>query len=183
MVDPLAINLAKNRRPHFLDQFIGWALTVGRFLVIVTETVALSAFLLRFGLDREIIDLHDKITQEQNVVNFLKKEESKFRNLQDRLTLATSIIGSENKTRSLYQDISRAIGEDTTLESFTFSQNRIIVQLSSHTLTSLSSFTSQLKNYPTVATVSVDKIEEKTTSGEIRITITAELKKDTNILL
>ena len=66
MSDPISINLVKSRKPHFLDRFITWALNAGRLLVIITETVALSAFLFRFGLDREIVDLNDKIKQNFN---------------------------------------------------------------------------------------------------------------------
>src|SRR5258706_16133812 len=131
MVESLSVNLVKGRKPHFLDQFIGWSLTVGRALVIITETVALSAFLYRFGMDREIIDLHDKITQEQNIVKFLKNDEVKFRNLQNRLSLASSALSSENQTLKIYNDIINFIPKDMTLSTFTLSQTSIIIEADS----------------------------------------------------
>ncbi|MDE2025485.1 MAG: hypothetical protein KGJ07_03255, partial [Patescibacteria group bacterium] len=76
------INLVRGRRPRVLDQFVGWALTIGRVVVILTELIALGAFLYRFGLDRQLVDLHDKIAQEQSIVDLLKQNENSYRNLQ-----------------------------------------------------------------------------------------------------
>ena len=177
MVESLSVNLVKGRKPHFIDQFIGWALTVGRALVIVTETIALSAFLYRFGLDREIIDLHDKITGEQNIVRFLKNDEIKFRNLQNRLSIAQAALKSEDETVRIYQDISGFVPNDMTLESFTLSQNTVVILADTKSVASIASFTKNLKNYSNITTISLDRIENKSTTGEISIGITATLKK------
>ena len=86
---PISINLLK-QQTSLVDRFIDWALTIGRLLVILTEIVALSAFIYRFSLDRQLIDLHSKITQEQAIANYLNNNEKKYRNLQDRLAIATN---------------------------------------------------------------------------------------------
>src|SRR5258708_19931440 len=83
------INLL-GRNVSFVDRFVNWALTVGRAVVIATEVIALSAFLYRFSLDRQLIDIHSKIKQEQAVVGYLKPNEDIYRNLQTRLSLASS---------------------------------------------------------------------------------------------
>src|SRR5438128_12279204 len=85
-----SINLLKSSKNDTLEQIINWALTVGRALVIVVELIALGAFLYRFTLDRQLIDLHTTIKQKQAIVAYLKDSEATYRNLQDRLTIASS---------------------------------------------------------------------------------------------
>src|SRR5258706_9366482 len=91
MLKSPAINLAKGRGQTFLDRFLNWALSIGRVVVIVTEAVALTAFLYRFNLDRQIIDLHSRINQEQIIVKLLNNNETTFRSLQDRLSLINKL--------------------------------------------------------------------------------------------
>src|SRR6185312_966933 len=92
----ITINLAKHRGESFVDRFIRFALTTGRVVVILTEVIALGAFLYRFTLDRTLVDLHDRIQQGQAVVNLLKDNETTFRNLQDRLALASTLTKEED---------------------------------------------------------------------------------------
>ncbi len=72
------INLLPNKGDSLLDQFLSWALNIGRLLVIITETLALSVFLFRFSLDVQIIDLHDKIKAASRVVENFKESEETF---------------------------------------------------------------------------------------------------------
>ncbi len=183
MSDIISVNLVKGRKPHFIDQFIGWALTVGRALVILTETIALSAFLYRFGLDRQIIDLHDKITQDQNIVRFLQNDETKFRNLQNRLQIAQVAMQQENQTIQIYQDILHFVPADMTMQTFTYSSTNIVIQANTKSIASIATFTNDLKHYTNISSVSLDKIDNNTQTGTIDISITANIKSQDNSLL
>src|SRR3989344_9329514 len=81
-----SINLYKGKSRNFIDRFILWTLSAGRLIIILTEILALSAFLYRFSLDRNLIDLNDKIKNEEIILNYLKKNEENFRSIQDRLS-------------------------------------------------------------------------------------------------
>ena len=87
----LTINLAKKKGTPSLDVFIRWAITGGRFLVILTETIVLGAFLYRFNLDRQIVDLNDLIKQRQQIVAAVSGNEKLFRQIQDTLTQASHL--------------------------------------------------------------------------------------------
>ena len=80
MQSSASINLLKGR-VNLLDEIVKWSLTIGRLLIITVELVAFTAFIVRFSLDRTLIDLHDKIRQEQAIVASLKDTEAKYRNL------------------------------------------------------------------------------------------------------
>jgi len=100
-----SINLIKKDRGNFFDKFINWALTFGRLVVILTEGVALGAFLYRFSLDRQLIDLHDEISQKQAIVKYLKANEDKYRDTQARISVASKFNDSGQNTYRILANV------------------------------------------------------------------------------
>lgn len=170
------INLAKNRGEHFLDSFFAWALSIGRVLIIVTEAIALGAFLYRFGLDRQILDLRDRITQEQAVVDLLKSNETTYRNLQDRLTLANNIDTDTTAQLKSFQDIAAMVPADMDIQNIFYSLTDVHIDGSVGSIVELSTFVRKLKTYATVEKVSIDKLENKSSTGQYTIGVTAVFK-------
>ncbi len=171
-----SINLAKNRGEHISDRILRFALTVGRVLVIVTEAVALGAFLFRFGLDRQLVDLHDRIKQEQAIVNLLKSNETVYRNLQDRLLLEKNINTNVSNSAKLYQDIYNMIPSDMALTGLSFSDSNIRIDGGVPTLITLSGLVKKIQAYPSVQRVSLDKLENKSSEGVINVSMTVYMK-------
>src|SRR3990167_3005090 len=115
-----SINLIKNKQIPLFDKFMNWALTVGRLIVILTEIVAIAAFIYRFSLDERLIDLHDQIKQKQNLISLLRNDENKYRNLQDRIALASDLMEKNARTNRVVFDIVGLVPQGTTIENLTF---------------------------------------------------------------
>jgi Tfp pilus assembly protein PilN len=178
----LTINLAKNRGETFLDRFISWALTAGRVIIILTEAIALGAFLYRFSLDRTLVDLHDHISQETAVVNLLKNNENQFRNLQNRLLLAKNVIGSSSQFVKTFTDILKIIPSDMQVTTFQMTSDTLRLEGTLQSITSLRTLVDTLKTYPAVTSVSLDKIQTNTSTASISVTLTIILKNASPIL-
>lgn len=173
-----SINLIKDSKDNFFDKFIDWALTIGRVVVIFTEIVALSAFIYRFTLDRQLIDLHSKIKQEAAIVSSFKNQEETYRNLQDRLKIASDFSsGSQNKI-TMFQDIVGLMSKGMTFNTLTISENSINIDANFQNSSSLGNFVSSLKSYKHIDNVSIDRIENRLSNAEIIVTITAALNKN-----
>lgn len=171
----VSINLLKNKQGVFIDKFINWAVTVGRLLIIVTELIALSAFLYRFSLDRQLIDLHSKIKQEESVVKALKKNEDKYRNLQDRLALVSDFSNTGAEKIKIFQDILNFAPEGLTLGNLVMYETRISINAVAQNTSSLSTFTSSLKTYPKIKKLTLDSIQIKPSRGLI-VSFTADFQ-------
>lgn len=169
------INLAK-KKIDFFDVFLKWALTAGRIIIIITEVIALSAFLYRFSLDRQLIDLHDTIKQKQTIVNNFKTNEDKYRNLQERLAFASQFGNEGQRKVKLFRDIIGFATPDLIFNSLLLSEDAIRMEIRVRSLSPLSKFVNALRNYSLIKTISVDKIENRTSIGIIAVTITATLK-------
>ena len=80
--------LPKDRlQSGLIGKLLNWAIHVGRYVVVFTELIVIGAFLYRFGLDRQLTDLNEKIQQEKIVVVAYEELEGNFRRLQDQLKL------------------------------------------------------------------------------------------------
>ncbi|HVZ58575.1 MAG TPA: hypothetical protein VG935_02380, partial [Patescibacteria group bacterium] len=101
----LNVNLLKKKGTPNLDIFIHWAITGGRFIVILTETIALAAFLYRFSLDRQIVDLHDQINAKETIVAALKDQEVSYRELQQRILQTKQLSANVSFSTDLFTKI------------------------------------------------------------------------------
>lgn len=172
-----SINLVK-KKVDYIDEFIKWALSIGRLVVILTEIVALITFLFRFSLDQKLIDLHSKIKQEQAIISYLKDQEATYRNLQDRLAVAASISKGSQNTVKIYSNIRKNAPNDVNIDNLSIFQEGIRIQATFRSVSSLSKFVNFLKNYDQIGTVSVDKIENKSSNATIVVQLTALLKNN-----
>lgn len=172
-----SINLLKNDRNETLSQIINWALTIGRVLVIVVELVALTAFLYRFSLDNQLSDLHTRIKQQQAIVASQKKNEDTYRNLQERLTITSNLADTGEKNVKVFKDIMGFVPNGMTFNSVSLFENGIRIEANVNSVIPLSSFINSLKSYPEADTVSIDKIENKTSSAVITVSISVTLKQ------
>ncbi|MBI4079382.1 MAG: hypothetical protein HY429_03745 [Candidatus Levybacteria bacterium] len=173
-----AINLFKGRQQHLADKIINWALSVGRVIVIVAEAVALSAFLYRFSLDRELIDLNDKIEQRLAIVDRAKNTEGAFRNLQERLTVIKNLSASGKEVVSLMQVVYSLAPSGFVINDLSILEDKVKIDASVQSPLLITTFVKELKKYPSIINVSLDRIENKTSSAKIGIVLSAQLKQE-----
>lgn len=178
---PPSINLLVTGKENYVDRFITWALGVGRVVVIATELIALSAFLYRFTLDRQLIDLHSKIRQEQSLLNLLKDNEETFRSVQNKLSLSSNFGNLGKDKVKVVKDIVSAAPPGMSFNNFNLQEDRIRINANLNSVSSLSTFVNYLKEYPKVDKVIIDKIENKPTSAVILVSITTILKPEKNL--
>lgn len=81
-----SINLIiADRDTSVSGQVLSWALTYGRYIIIVIQIVVLSVFFLRFKLDRDHTDLKEAVSQKQALVQSVADVEAEIRAVQKKL--------------------------------------------------------------------------------------------------
>jgi hypothetical protein len=170
------INLLPNKGDNILNQFLSWALTIGRLLVIITESLALGVFLFRFSIDKQLIDLHDQINQASSIVASYGNAEPTYRNLLARLTDIKTYDKESNQTLTIMNDVVTMGRGLLTFKTIIITSQGIDLEIEAPSASTISVFTNKLKNYPEIAHVSVDRVENKTSSALVTVGITAALK-------
>lgn len=176
----LTINLAKKKGTPSLDVFIHWAITGGRFIVILTETIALAAFLYRFTLDRQIVDLHDQINQRQKIVAAFATDEALYRNLQDRLIQIETINKNVSITPDLFSDIQDlATKNNIAVKLLTISDKNLHIEFTTGSLTNLKAFINDLNKRKDIKDISIDRIENRITTAQLEAEVSCTLQTNT----
>ena len=111
-----------------LGQFIPWTLSVGRYVVVFVELIVISAFLYRFGLDRKLTDLNEKIKQKQAVVSSYGDLEAKFKQVQRQLQKIKATDEASVKIDEVLDHISQITPADAAYDSITINQKEVSLQ-------------------------------------------------------
>lgn len=171
-----SINLLPNQGIGFVDQFLGWALTIGRLLIILTETLALAVFFYRFSLDMKISDLHDQIKIQRAIVGQFKSTEDSARNLQTRLALAGKADTTGGTVPILLAEIIDLGKGKITFKILQISTGDIKIDAQAPSSKSLNAFVNGLRKNPRITDVNIDSVENKTTTSVIKLSISAHVK-------
>lgn len=172
----LNINLLKKKGNTTFDTFLHWAITGGRFIVILTETVALASFLYRFTLDRQLVDLRDQIESKAAIVSSLKTQEDSYRSVQNRIKDAKEITTTSQKPAELLNTLVEVARGKVVFQSLTIGDNKIHMDITTNSGTLLDSFIATLRLNDQLENVSIDRIENRTTTAVIAVSISAQVK-------
>ena len=174
-----SINFFYDQKTHTLDKFMVWALTWGRTIVMITELIALSAFLYRFGLDTQLSDLHDKITQQQAIVTASQSIEARDRNLQDRLAVVAKITTqATDQVQTVLTTIDQAKG-DVTFKSISQTDNEIKIDVLATNSVGLNNFIENLRNNLKASDISIDSLQTLAQTQQLEANITIMLLTST----
>ena len=88
-------------------RFLKWALSTGRYIIIITEMMVIMAFLSRFKLDQDLSDLADRIEGKKNVLTALSESETSFREVQGRLETAKTMLGRGIPVDNVLKDVEK----------------------------------------------------------------------------
>ena len=170
-----SINLAKDKEISSFDKFIDWTLTIGRLVVIITEVIAIGAFIYRFSLDEKLVNLHSEIKKRQITISSLRNDENKFRNLQDRIALASSFSEKGIKTSQNITNFAKLIPEQVKINNLSLNKNQVNTDVDVASISLLSDLISSLKNSNAIKSISIDNIENSPSVG-LSVIITTTLK-------
>jgi hypothetical protein len=169
------INLAGDREIAPIDKLMNWTLSVGRLIVIVTEIIAVLAFVYRFSLDEKLINLHSTIKQQRNIISALKNDEIKYRDLQDRIALASTFSTKAINANKTITDITNLIPSSVRVKNLTLSKNQIMMNVDVLSVSSLVELVDSFKGYDKTKSININNIENKPSVG-LSVNITTTLK-------
>lgn len=134
----------------FWGRFLKWALTAGRYIIILTEMIVIMAFLSRFKLDKDLLDLSDSISGKKNILEATYQIEVNFRSVQSRINLAKSILDISPNSTDLLGKLTTTVPSGLSLDSISLSMSDHTVALSASAISE-----QQLEQY--LSALSADK--------------------------
>lgn len=160
-----------------LGKLLIWALSVGRWIVVFTELIVILAFLSRFKLDRDLVDLYESIKAKQTIIASYSPFENDFRLLQSRLLLAGKIESGNFSTVNLISTVSQFTPVDVALSKIALSEGIVTVSGVALSEAGLKTFLKGLSQSSILTDISLANInKQKEGEGGIQFSLTAKLK-------
>lgn len=160
----------------FSARVIRWLSTAGRFVIVLTELVVISAFLSRFWLDRQNSDLSETIRQQKAILESTSQFESDYRLLVSQL----DYIKNNYQTRPIFSDkiisVIKSTPSTITFDSFSLdpdSSGQISARLNiiAYQEQTLVEFITNLKLNPDIKSVDIAKIEKEEKENQYQANI------------
>ena len=157
------------------DQFLTWAFTILRAILMIVYAIVLIVFVYRVGQDRERIDLEDKIKQEQTIISLTEANEKTYRNLQNKLIQTEVATKSTEATAGLMESIIRLATGKILFTNLDIDTATIQMDGSARSIAGLNSFIDELKKIPAIKAVNLDRLESRVDQGIIVFRLSAAL--------
>lgn len=174
-----AINLLPQEelKRNWGSRALDWALTFGRYVVILTELVVIVAFLARFGYDRRLDDLYETIKQKQLFIEANADFETKFRGVQARLLTAKQAMSSQLGAVSVFETFSSIVPSDVKFVNFSFIEDSFRLTGIASSETGLARLVNGLLAAPNLSNVAISSIVTSADQPGLEFTVTGNYKK------
>lgn len=125
---------------------VHWLLSIGRYLIIATEVVALVIFALsvKFTIDKN--DLKEAIENKKAVIDNLSADEDLFRNYQAKVDKISSLLNTHSNTYSFYSDLLTLLPAEASFDEIKLEGKKLILSGSLPNPLSLQTLISSLNN-------------------------------------
>jgi Tfp pilus assembly protein PilN len=168
------INLIVKKEASFSNQLLSWALTYGRYIIIITQIIVLTVFFTRFKLDRDHTDLKESVSQKQALIESVASLETEIRRIQKNLADIKQVTANQNIPLNILRFLSEITPTNTTFSQISFAQNTIDFSATAENLRSFNFFLRKLQQDNKFSEVTLEDIARKP-DGRIEFKIKAEI--------
>ena len=150
--------------------FLKWIVTYGKYALIITELIVISAFLMRFKLDQDLLEVKDQINNDVAILQSSKAFETQIADLSRKQNL---IIKEWQKTPTFsryIKAVTESMPQNIILNSLSLNQGSMTLVGYSPNESSLAYFLKYLKQNSAFKGVSLTKISsELSPSNDIKL--------------
>lgn len=175
----IAINLLPE--DPFIDSFVGkfliWALSIGRYIVVLTELIVIVSFLSRFKLDRNLTDLNEAIEHQKVVILSYEKTESDFKAAQKNINFIKQ-TQTNNTVLDTLAFLEKNLPIDVKLDTLNIGPTNWSVKAATLSAGGMKTAVDQIIRTNPQSEVSVKDIKLDNKTGEINFAILVTLKRN-----
>ncbi|MDD4937579.1 MAG: hypothetical protein PHX34_00955 [Candidatus Shapirobacteria bacterium] len=170
--------LPETENPNsFGAKFFKWLTTVGRWVIILTELIVISAFISRFWLDRKNSDLSETVRQQEAILNSTKYFETEYASFQERLKTIKDFYSNQPEYNQQLLSLINSTPNNLIYDNLSIQKdsesNQTVAMASLIAINedSIVNFISNLMLNPDIKTVNINKIEKKPKENSYTVSI------------
>src|SRR5690242_10464751 len=143
-----------------LGVVLEWALSFGKWAVIVTQLIVMLAFLYRFTLDRQLTDLRKNIAKNVAVVKSYEQVERDYSLAQKRVEFVKPLIAEQQVMDQIITRLAEMTPSDVWLERLSISNTQVAFTAYARSLNGFSQLLTSLQKDPFYTSINVSKIQD-----------------------
>jgi hypothetical protein len=161
----------------FTARFFKWLTTVGRWVIIITELIVVTAFLSRFWLDRKNSDLSEIVRQQQAIIDSTKFFQAEYTSFQKRLQTIRDYYSNQPEYHRHLDTLIKSTPNDLVYNNLAIRQDLELKKITANASIlayredSIINFISNLMLNPDIDTVEITKIEKKAKENTYSLSI------------
>ncbi|MCJ7827537.1 PilN domain-containing protein [Patescibacteria group bacterium] len=159
--------------------FFDWLLNAGRYVIVATELIVISAFVFRFKLDRDLSQLYEEIEIKKEAISQKAEFEKEFRLVQERLLVVSGLSQKQTAVHPVLEEMALITPKTVSFQSFVFAKNNLAVVGVAYSNTALATLAYQLNKSPNFSRITIDEINQ-TSSLAINFGFNADWEGATN---
>ena len=109
----------------FWGRFLKWAVTTGRYIIILTELVVILAFLSRFKLDEDLRNLNEQIESQVAFLDSQQPQLQNFLTVQKRIVLANRELDTKVGVTEMMDYLNSKTPPEIKIGQYVFSKGEI----------------------------------------------------------
>lgn len=149
----------------YWGRILKWAITTGRYILILVELVVIMAFLSRFKLDKDLADLADGIAGKKAVLEASYATEQNFRLVQARLNAVGGLLHSQIGAKQILDTVTGYLPPDTTLIQLGIDAQTVQISGSASSQAGLAVFLSRMTADRTWRSIQLNDVVASPTEG------------------
>lgn len=158
-----------------IGRLVKWVLTIGRYIVILTELIVIIAFISRFKLDRDLSNLYEEIEIKQAKIRSLERFEEEFLFTQKQLKVIKDLGVRKVHYPQTLSLLASLVPIDVTLNKLELNQKGLALIGYSLSEPGLATFIDNLSQAPNFRDIRLNNVSR---GGELKI----DFKLDAQII-
>lgn len=142
-----------------------WAMTFGKWAVILTQLVVMAVFLARFGYDRKLADLRKDIAHSAGVVKSYSEIEQDFRIMQKSVEYTSQTMKLWDQYQEMIANTENVTPLDVWYERLIYTPTNFSISAYSSSLTGFGKLLTDIQNNPKFSVVNIGSIEDGSAKG------------------
>ncbi|PIZ65163.1 hypothetical protein CO051_07160 [Candidatus Roizmanbacteria bacterium CG_4_9_14_0_2_um_filter_39_13] len=157
------INLFPAPEKNTTDKIIYFAFHYLRYILVITQFVAICVFFFRFKVDQDIVDLKEKANQKQSIIVATSDLLSRVQEVDKKMKQVTVLLDEQEAFQSEFTYIYSKLTQDILLSDFQLSSEGIVLKGLSSSITPVKSMYEDLqkeKRFKNIELSNIEKTEE-----------------------
>ncbi|MCA9371429.1 hypothetical protein KC726_00880 [Candidatus Woesebacteria bacterium] len=175
------INLLPEKKKNVVDQIIYFSVHYLRYILVITQFVAICVFFFRFKVDQDIVDLKEQLNQKESIVTATEPLITHIDSVDKKIQYINTIIQAQNQDADALRFVFSSISNDITVQSLEYGNKTIVLNgfsSDSNAIDALNQFFITDGTFKDVKLTNVNKSEEQY-SFDLTLSLVASKKTTT----